>query len=172
MARIGLSNNRKFRHLTAALGSRLTARGALELLWEPCYETGDPYVGTSDDIEATVGWTGARGALTKALLEAGVPKGAGFIEPYEGSVRDATETHYQIHDFFRHCPPHVSSLHKRAIAKESRLCKVCGGEFFTRKSTALRTTSPYLPTSGVWPDARNDMTVNAVTACFGPPPSR
>ncbi|HUC40265.1 MAG TPA: hypothetical protein VMR92_05485, partial [Gemmatimonadales bacterium] len=75
MARVGLSSNYKFLRLARALGSRVIARGTLELLWEPCYECGDPYVGTAEDIEALLDWTGGPGLLAKALLEAGGTKG-------------------------------------------------------------------------------------------------
>lgn len=38
-------------------------------------------MGTSADIEALVGWTGEAGVLTRALVDAGVPEGFGFLEP-------------------------------------------------------------------------------------------
>jgi len=136
MARVGLANNRKFRHLAVALGgSRMLARGALELLWESCYEVGDPYVGTSDDIEAIVGWTGEKGALTRALLGAGAPKGEGFIEEYAGSIRDKAEPHYQIHDFFHHCPGYVQRRHERELERTTpQVCTTCGAEFYTLRA--------------------------------------
>jgi hypothetical protein len=133
MARVGLSSNRKFLRLARALGSRVLARGTLELLWEPCFEVGDPYCGTADDIEAVCDWQGARGALTKALLEAGAPKGAGFIEPYEGHVRDTTEPHYQVHDFFHHCPEYARARRDRELEQTTpKVCECCGGQYFSR----------------------------------------
>jgi hypothetical protein len=133
MARVGLSSNRKFLRLARALDNqRALARGVLELLWEPCFEVGEPYVGTSDDIEAVCGWTGKRGTLTKALLDAGFPKGAGFIEPYEGDVRDRTEPHYQIHDFFHHCPEYAKSRRDRELEKTApKTCELCGKTYYS-----------------------------------------
>jgi len=136
MGRIGLTSNLKFRHLATTLGSRMLARGALELLWEPAYEIGDPYVGTSDDVEAVCGWTGAKGALTRALLAAGTKSGAGFIEPYAGSVREATEPHYQIHDFFHHCPEYVKGRRERELQKNTaKTCAMCGGDYYSSQES-------------------------------------
>jgi hypothetical protein len=47
------------------------------------YESGDPYLGDSDDVEAAARWNGEPGAFTKALREAGGDGNAGFIEPLE-----------------------------------------------------------------------------------------
>lgn len=44
--------------MARALGSPLLARGALELLWDSCYESGEDYVGTSEDVENLIGWQG------------------------------------------------------------------------------------------------------------------
>src|SRR5262245_42007382 len=110
MGVIGLTANRKFQRLAQLLQSPAVARGVLELLWEPCYVCADPYVGTSVDIETICNWRGARGALTKALLEAGAP-GAGFIEPWPDAR--GPEPEYQIHDFFEHAPKAVKDKSDR-----------------------------------------------------------
>ena len=60
MGRPGLTNHRKFHRLTRMLGSAMLARGAVELMWESCYECGDDYVGTADDLEHLVAWTSSR----------------------------------------------------------------------------------------------------------------
>lgn len=110
--------HRKFRRLKASLGSAIVARGVLELLWDPCYESGDDYLGTADDIEDLVGWAGERGALTKALVDAGAPEGFGFIEPVaEGA------TTYRVHDLWHHAPDYVSN--RRTREDERRIDKVC-----------------------------------------------
>jgi predicted nucleic acid-binding Zn ribbon protein len=141
MARIALTTHRKFLHLARSLalllpdvrvGSRVIAHGVLETLWAPCWSARDPYVGTSDDIEAVCEWHGERGALTKALLAAGGAKSVGFIEPYEGELRDASEPHYQVHDFFDHCPNYVRRPRSREEEPhEPKWCVVCGDEFFS-----------------------------------------
>lgn len=116
MARPGLTGHRKFKRLVRALGSAILARGALELLWDSCYEYGDAYVGTSEDIEATVGWTGEPGALTNALLNCGKPEGYGFIEPVNGA-----DGCFQVHDLWHHAPDYVGKRHKRELARQQRV---------------------------------------------------
>lgn len=119
MARPGLTGHRKFRRLERTLGSRILARGALELLWESCYECGEEYVGTAADIEALVGWQGAPGELAKALAEAGQPEGHGFVEvvPSDGS----TVSTYRVHDLWHHAPDYVAKRHKRELARRKRV---------------------------------------------------
>jgi hypothetical protein len=143
MARIGLSSNRKFLRLARALGNKALARGVLEVLWDPCFECGDPYVGTSVDIEAVCDWRGTPGALTAALLEAGAPKGAGFIEPFDGTVRDATAPHYQIHDFFHHCPEYARSKKDHGLAiTEPKTCEHCGTTYYGAATRLSRFCGP------------------------------
>jgi hypothetical protein len=133
MARFTLSTHWKFQRLARALGSKVLARGVLETLWEPCWVAGDAYCGTAADIEALCEWKGEAGALTKALLMDDA-KTAGFIEPYEGRVRD-TQPHYQVHDFLDHCPEYV---HRRREREQESLvakkCVRCGDEYFSRLS--------------------------------------
>lgn len=89
----------------------MTARGALELIWEGCYEAGDDYLGTAHDIESTVGWTGESGALVRALVRCGYPEGGGFIDHVSG---DGDETTYRVHEFHEHAPAWVKvKLYKR-----------------------------------------------------------
>ena len=118
MARPGLTGHRKFRRLARALGSPLLARGALELLWDSCYESGEDYVGTSQDIEALVGWTGEPAALTRALIEAGVPEGFGFIEPVGEATRG--ETSYRVHDLWHHAPDYVAKRRRRELDRQQK----------------------------------------------------
>ena len=66
MGRPGLTNHRKFRRLTRALGSPIVARGVLELVWDAAYECGDDYLGTAADIEQLVAWAGEPGTLVAA----------------------------------------------------------------------------------------------------------
>lgn len=133
MALPTLSTHWKFLRLARLLGSRVLARGVLETLWEPCWSAGDPYVGTSDDVEALCEWKGERGALTKALVTAGGSKGAGFLEPYEGRVMAAAEPHYQVHDFLAHCPGWVRRRRDREADQSApKTCTVCSGEYFSK----------------------------------------
>lgn len=117
MARPTLMTHRKFHRLVRSLGSRLIARGALEILWDYCYEAGTDYIGTSEDVEAIVGWTGEPGQLTAAFVNAGGP-GRGFIEP----VVSATDPPvYQVHDLWHHAPDYVGKRRKRELARLDRV---------------------------------------------------
>lgn len=118
MARPGLTGHRKFRRLARALGSSLLARGALELLWDSCYESGEEYVGTSEDIETLVEWTGERGMLTRALVEAGAPEGHGFLEPVSDAVGEAVA--YRVHDLWHHAPDYVAKRRKRELDRQQK----------------------------------------------------
>ena len=119
MARPGLVGHRKFRRLVRSLGSVIVARGALELLWDSCYEAGEDYVGTADDIENLVGWTGERGVLTRALAEAGCPEGQGFIEPISDTVDGAQA--YRVHDLWHHAPDYVAKRRQRELARQDKV---------------------------------------------------
>ena len=117
MARPGLTQHRKFRRLARLLGSAILARGVLELLWEPCYEAGDDYLGNAADIEALVGWTGEAGALARALVDAGAPEGHGFIEIV---TFDDVPT-YRVHDLWHHAPDYVRKRREREHARRKRV---------------------------------------------------
>lgn len=117
LARPGLTGHRKFRRLVRALGSPIIARGALELLWDSCYEAGEDYVGTSDDVEYAVGWTGERGVLTRALVEAGAPEGQGFLEPVPDVVGEPA---FRVHDLWHHAPDYVAKRRQREMARQER----------------------------------------------------
>lgn len=119
MARPGLTGHIKFRRLSRSLGSNVLARGYLELLWDSCYESGDEYVGTAEDIETLLGWTGETGMLTRALVEAGAPEGFGFIEP-TSDVVDGGAQAYRIHDLWHHAPEYVSKRRKREIERQQK----------------------------------------------------
>lgn len=128
MARPGLSIHRKFKRLSRALGSHLIARGALEILWDSAYESGNDYVGTAEDLEAIIGWTGEPGAMTRALVDAGFPEGAGFIEPVDADVNSPTG--YRIHDLFHHAPEYVANRRARETERRTeKRCARCGNPF-------------------------------------------
>jgi hypothetical protein len=110
MARPTLSGHRKFRRLSAALASRVIARGVLELLWDACYEAGDDYLGTAADLEALVSWPGDPGKLALALAACGLPEGHGFIEPVSDGHGGVT---YRVHDLWHHAPDYVRKRHHR-----------------------------------------------------------
>lgn len=118
MARPGLTGHRKFRRLARLVGSAIVARGALELMWEPCYESGEDYLGTARDIESQVGWMGDCGALALALVECGAPEGHGFIEILSDNGDGTT---YKVHDFWHHAPDYVQKRRSRELERKKRV---------------------------------------------------
>jgi hypothetical protein len=119
MARPTLTTHRKFRRLAQRLGSAIVARGVLELLWEACYESGDEYIGTADDLENLLGWTGERGFLALALVDAGLPEGHGFIEPLP-PAEGSTAMRYQVHDLWHHAPDYVTKRRQRELDRRQK----------------------------------------------------
>ena len=115
MARPGLTRHRKFLRLARALGNVPLALGCLELIWEKCYESGDPYLGDSVDVELAAQWPGDRGALFNALLTAGGDGNVGFIEEIEGRPG-----HFRCHDLFDHAPEYVADRRKRELARQAK----------------------------------------------------
>ena len=113
MGRPGLTQHRKFRRLARTLGSALVARGAVEFMWDTCYENGDEFLGDSADVEAAARWDGESGRLTKALLDAGGGDGQGFIEEVAGR-----SGRYMVHDLWHHAPDYVRK--RRAREDERR----------------------------------------------------
>ncbi len=120
------------------MGSSILARGALELIWDSCYESGDEYVGTSADIEALVGWTGEAGVLTRALVDAGVPEGFGFLEPV-GNATGAAEA-YRVHDLWHHAPDYVAKRRRRELDRQGKVDP--GGVRRTAPNGAGKSDSP------------------------------
>jgi hypothetical protein len=116
MARPGLTGHRKFRRLARALGSPILARGALELLWDSCYEAGDDYVGTAADIEQAIGWPGESGVLVRALIDAGAPEGVGFLDPAHG-----VEGAFRVHDLWHHAPDYVAKRRRRELDRQGKV---------------------------------------------------
>lgn len=122
MGRPGLSRNRKFPRLAKSLGSAIVARGVLELMWDACYENGDDYLGTAEDVEARIGWTGDSGVVVAALVNAGLPEGVGFIEARPPKVEGGPVT-YRVHDFWHHAPDYVSKRRNREIERRQKSVK-------------------------------------------------
>jgi hypothetical protein len=88
----------------------------------------DDYLGTSDDIEQLVEWAGEPGALTRALVDAGRPEGAGFIEPAGGDEHG--EPRYRIHDLMDHAPDYVAGRRAREMErKRPKTCGNCGATY-------------------------------------------
>jgi hypothetical protein len=115
MARPGFIHHRKFKRLSRALGSPALARGCLEMLWDTCYEAGDDYLGTAEDVELSAYWDGEPGVLCEALLTAGGEGNPGFIEEVSGRPG-----HYRVHDLYDHAPEYVQ---KRMAREAERIAK-------------------------------------------------
>ncbi|HTM42493.1 MAG TPA: hypothetical protein VL177_16360 [Terriglobales bacterium] len=123
MARPGLTQHRKFRRLERALCSHIVARGALETLWDVCYQNGDPFLGDSDDVEAAARWDGEPGKLTQALLDAGGGMEAGFVEEVSGCSGQ-----YQVHDLYHHAPDYVRKRRSREAVRRAKTDPVAASE--------------------------------------------
>jgi hypothetical protein len=115
LGRPTLSTHRKFNRLARVLGSDVAARGHLEILWESAYQSGDDYLGSSQDVESAAHWAGESGLLTKALLEAGGVGNAGFIE--EDPERPG---HFRVHDLFENAPDYVQKRRERELNRKAR----------------------------------------------------
>lgn len=109
MARQGLHQHRKFLRLSRMLGATYIARGILEMMWEPAYDSGDDFLGDAEDIAARCGWTGSAADLVRALME------SEFID--EDQDRPG---HYRIHDLFDHAPESVTKRAKREADRMTR----------------------------------------------------
>jgi hypothetical protein len=123
MARPGLTQHRKFRRLARSLGSPVLAMGALELMWSACYDSGEEYLGTAEDIETLIGWTGDPGLVAQALVDAGKPEGHGFIEAITDGDHAGTDgvQRYRVHDLWHHAPDYVMKRHKRELERKQRV---------------------------------------------------
>lgn len=126
MALPGFRNHPKFRRLVAALGiPEAHVLGHVEMMWEVCYESGNPVLGDDVDVELAAGWGGEPGALCTALVACGGKTRAGLIE--ETSPGSGV---YQVHDLEDHAPSYVES---RRIRQEERgkdkTCGHCGTVF-------------------------------------------
>lgn len=100
--------HRKFLRLSSMLGSELLARGVLEVMWDGAYESGDDRLGTADDLELVVRWSGERGALSRALIE------CGFVDAL-------SETDLRVHDLWHHAPEYVRKRRAREVARIERV---------------------------------------------------
>lgn len=91
-------------------------------MWEAAYESGEDYVGTADDLEGLVGWTGEPGKLATALADAGAPEGHGFIEAIEADRSSPVSVpRYRIHDLWHHAPEYVTKRRKRELERQKRV---------------------------------------------------
>lgn len=109
MARPTLRTHRKFIRLARVLGSHLLALGALQTLWDSCYESGDDRVGTAADVAYVIGWTDKKIDIATAMHE------AGFL--------DADAEHpdeFVVHDLWDHAPEYVAKRRKREIERQTR----------------------------------------------------
>ena len=136
MARPGLFQNQKFKHLCSLLAPipRPHVVGLLETLWHVCYESGKPDFTSASQLEASAEWNGEAGSLGKAL------ELAGFI--------DATETGFTIHDFWDHAPRSTKLRKEREDSRKNK--KVRTPAHSVRTSTPVVRECVPLPT----PDTR------------------
>ena len=120
MARPGLARHRKFKRLARTLDDvargfgEVLSRGLLETLWDASYESGEPFLGDADDVEALAGWRGEQGLLADGLRDAGGDGHAGFID--EGGSPwwpDGSPGTFRVHDLWDHAPDYVRKRRQR-----------------------------------------------------------
>lgn len=104
MARPTLATHPKFFRLAALVGGRLIARGALELIWDSAYASGDAVIGDAATVEAVIDWRGKPGELAAALVT------SGFLDALDGGA-------LAVHDLEDHEPDYVR---KRRLREEER----------------------------------------------------
>jgi hypothetical protein len=111
MARPGLRQHPKFKTLVQRLGEPAAhVLGHLQSMWDCCYETGDPCLGTPENVEAASEWDGEPGLFFRSVLECGP---VGFVE----AVPDR-EGVYQVHDLFDHAPEYVQKRYRRELERQ------------------------------------------------------
>lgn len=109
MARPTLSAHPKFHKLANRLRSRALARGALELIWESCYASGDPCIGDSVTVESVADWRGKAGELVFALTD------AGFLD----QEMESGKSTFTVHDLEDHAPDYVLKRWEREAKRRS-----------------------------------------------------
>ena len=103
MPRPGFLRHRKLLKAAKLCGvPKYAMLGLIQMIWEYAYDTGDPYIGQSDDLEVIAEWDGEEGRLTRALANCGTDSGPGLIERVEGKPE-----HWQVHDLYDHAPEYV-----------------------------------------------------------------
>ena len=118
MARPGFRQHPKLRRLAHLLNVALPyAWGLCECLWDTAYQSGNPFLGDSVDVELAAEYPGEPGTLTKALLAV--------------NLIDETEPgNYQIHDLHENAPEFVKSRwDKEQERKKEKICEHCGSVY-------------------------------------------
>lgn len=117
MARPTLITHPKFAKLAHRLKSRALARGSLELIWESCYASGNPFLGDAEALEAAADWQGERGELAKALVD------CRFVDIYQHSSGEQMDTNggrlYVVHDLEDHAPDYVLKRWEREAKRRA-----------------------------------------------------
>ncbi len=109
MARISLTRSIKFRRLVRVLGiPEPHVRGHLDYMWESCWESVSPTLGTPEVVELVAMWNGAPGVFAQALED------IGFLDRDE-------DNNLQVHDFWEHAPDYVDRRLARAKKKQEEL---------------------------------------------------
>lgn len=106
MARPTLGTHPKFFRLAALVGGRAVARGALELIWEAAYASGDPFIGDAATVESLADWRGDQGALAEALVV------VGFLDVEDGG-------HF-VHDLEDHAPSYVLKRWEKESERQAK----------------------------------------------------
>lgn len=102
MAKPELRDHRKFLKLCRILQAPAPhVLGYLDFMWHRGYQTGNPFLGDADDVEAAAAFVGERGAFARAAVE------SGFLDT------DHTGQ-FVIHDLWEHAPKYAKARIERA----------------------------------------------------------
>lgn len=121
-------NHPKFKRLVAVLRiPRAHARGHVELMWEACYETGNPLLGDITAVEGAAEWDGTPGVFCAAALASG--------------LLDLEGDSYRIHDLVENAPDYVRKRHIRHNQRKlNKQPPECPPKTAKRRTTAARTS--------------------------------
>lgn len=112
MARPTLTTHPKFFRLAALVGGRGAARGALELIWDAAYASGDPIVGDAIAVEAVADWRGKPGDLAAAMVS------SGFLDVLQADANGGHLQTYAVHDLEDHAPDYVLKRWQREAERK------------------------------------------------------
>ncbi len=113
MARPTLGTHPKFFRLASLVGGRGVARGALELIWDAAYASGDPVIGDSVSVEAVADWRGKPGELTSALVS------SGFLDVVQADANGGHLHTFAVHDLEDHAPDYVLKRWEREAKRKA-----------------------------------------------------
>lgn len=119
VGRPGLLNSRKFKRFCAIMQEAddlppSYCLGLIEHMWQShSYVEGDAILGDALGVKMATGYPGSADVIVRALMSAGAPDKAGFIEEVPGSTGL-----FQVHDLDENAPAYVKRRAKRTADRK------------------------------------------------------